>query len=33
MASRILVPQPGIEPVFPSVEAQNLNPWTAKEVP
>ena len=24
---------PGIEPVSPAVEAQNLNHWTAREVP
>ena len=29
----ILVPQPGIEPVPPAVEAQSLNHWTAREVP
>ena len=29
----ILVPQPEIEPVPPAVEAQSLNPWTAREVP
>ena len=28
----ILVPQPGIEPVTPVVEAQSLNHWTAREV-
>ena len=28
-----LVPQPGIEPVLPALEAQNLNHWTAREVP
>ena len=32
-ACRILVPQPGIEPVPPEVEAQSLNPWTMGEVP
>ena len=25
-------PQPGIEPVFPSIEAQSPNHWTAREV-
>jgi len=29
----ILVPQPGSETSPPSVEAQSLNHWTAKEVP
>ena len=33
VACRILVPQPGIEPVPPVVEVQSLNHWTAKEVP
>ena len=32
-ACRILVPQPGIEPVPPAVEARSLNHWTAREVP
>ena len=33
MACGILVPQSGIE-LFPAVvEAQSLNPWTAREVP
>ena len=32
-ACRILVPQPGIEPTPPAVEAQKLNHWTAREVP
>ena len=27
------VPQPGIEPAHPTLEAQNLNHWTAREVP
>ena len=31
-ACGILVPQPGIEPVPPAVEAQSLNHWTAREV-
>ena len=30
---RILVPQPGMEPVPPAVEAQSLTHWTAREVP
>ena len=30
---RILVPQPGVEPVPPAVEAQSLNHWTARQVP
>ena len=29
----ILVPQPGIEPTPPAMEARNPNHWTAKEVP
>ena len=33
IASGILVPQPGIEPMTPEVEAQSLNHWTAREVP
>ena len=33
MACRILVPQPGIEPMPSAVEARNLNHWTAREVP
>ena len=33
MAYRILVPQPGIEPMPPEVEAWSLNHWTAREVP
>ena len=28
-----LVPQPGIEPVPPAVEARSLNRWTTREVP
>ena len=31
-ACGILVPQPGIEPAPPAVEAQSLNHWTAREV-
>ena len=33
MACRILVPQPGMEPMTPGVGAQSLNHWTAREVP
>ena len=33
MACGILVPQPGIEPSSPAVEAQSLNHWCAREVP
>ena len=33
MACGILVPQPGIEPTPPAVEAQSLTHWTAREVP
>ena len=32
VACRMLVPQPGIEPSPPAVEAQNLNHWTARKV-
>ena len=28
----ILVPQPGIEPASPALEAWNLNHWTTREV-
>ena len=28
-----LVPQPGIEPVTLTLEAQSLNPWITREVP
>ena len=31
-ACGILLPQPGVEPVPPAVEAQSLNHWTAREV-
>ena len=31
-ASRILVPQPGMEPLPPAVEAQSLNHWMDREV-
>ena len=33
MACRILIPQPGIEPMLPAVEAQSPNHWTTREVP
>ena len=33
MACGILIPQPGIEPTPPALEAWNLNHWTAREVP
>ena len=33
MACRILVPQPGTEPVPPAVEVQSLNHRAAREVP
>ena len=33
MACRILVPQLGIEPGSPAVEAWNPNHWTAREFP
>ena len=32
-ACGILVPQPGIKPTPPAVEARSLNHWTAREVP
>ena len=32
-ACGILVPQPGIEPGPPALEAWSLNHWTAREVP
>ena len=32
-ACGILVPQPGIKPMPPAVEAWSLNHWTAREVP
>ena len=32
MACRILLPQPGTEPMPPAVEAQGLNNWAAREV-
>ena len=33
VAFRILIPQPGIEPVPPAVEGRRLNHWTPREVP
>ena len=33
MTCEILVPQPGIKPVPPAVEAQCPNHWTTREVP
>ena len=33
MACGVLVPPPGIKPAPPALEAQNLNHWTAREVP
>ena len=27
----ILVPQPGVKPILPTLEVQTLNPWTARE--
>ena len=33
MACGILVPQPGIAPVPPALEALSLNHWTTREVP
>ena len=32
-ACGVLVPRPGIEPAPTALEAQNLNHWTAREVP
>ena len=32
-AGGILVPQPGIQPAPPAVEAWSLNHWAAREVP
>ena len=32
VACGILVPQPGIKPVTPAVEAQILNHWTTREI-
>lgn len=31
MARRIFVPQPGVEPVSPAVEARSSSHWTARE--
>ena len=33
MAFRVLVSQPGIEPITPAVKVQSLNHWTTREVP
>ena len=33
VACRIIVPQPGIEPASPAVEAWSLNHWTTREIP
>ena len=33
MACGILVPQPGIKPASPAVEAWSLKNWTTREVP
>ena len=33
LACGILVPQPGVGPVTPALEAQSLNHWTTREVP
>lgn len=33
VACRITVPQEGIKPVYPALEAWSLNHWTAREVP
>ena len=32
MVCGILVPQPGIKPILPAVEAWSFNCWTAREV-
>ena len=32
-ACEILVPRPGIKPVFLTAEAQSLNPWTVRKFP
>ena len=32
-ACRILVPQPGMEPLPPTLGEQTLNHWTTREVP
>ena len=32
VACGILVPQPGIKPTLPALEAQSLNHWTARKV-
>ena len=33
MACKMLVPQPGMEPMPPAVEMWSLNHWTTREVP
>ena len=33
IAWHLKIPQTGVEPVPPEVEAQSLNPWAAREVP
>ena len=33
MTCETLVPQPGIKPVPPAMEAWSLNQWTTKEIP
>ena len=33
VASKILVPHPGVEPVLPALGVWNLKHWTAKGVP
>ena len=33
MACGILIPQPGIKPLPPALEACSLNHWTTREVP
>ena len=33
MQHMVVVPQPGMEPSPPAVEAWNLNPWTTRRVP
>ena len=33
MERGILIPQPGIEPVSPALEAWSLNQWTVRKIP
>ena len=33
MACEILLPQPGIKPIFPAQKACSLNPWAVREIP